>query len=84
MASLETPVCNYGWKAADFDLLGVDGRRYNLASVRGRNGLLVMFICNHCPYVKAVRDRIVRDVAELQPAWHRRHRHHVKRSRRIS
>jgi peroxiredoxin len=65
MASLETPVCNYGWKPADFDLLGVDGRRYNLASVRGRNGLLIMFICNHCPYVKAVRDRIVRDVAEL-------------------
>lgn len=67
MASLETPVCDYGWKPADFDLLGVDGKRYNLESVRGRNGLLVMFICNHCPYVKAVRDRIVRDVTELHP-----------------
>ncbi len=65
MASLETPVCNFGWQAVDFDLSGVDGRRYNLASVRGENGLLVMFICNHCPYVKAIRDRIARDVREL-------------------
>lgn len=66
MASLQTPICDFGWKAADFDLPGTDGKRYNLASVSGRNGLLVMFICNHCPYVKAVRDRIVRDVAELK------------------
>ncbi|MXS85842.1 thioredoxin family protein [Nitrosomonas sp. HPC101] len=65
MASLETPVCDFGWKAVDFDLPGVDDKRYNLASVRGENGLLVMFICNHCPYVKAVRDRIIRDVKEL-------------------
>jgi peroxiredoxin len=66
MASLETPVCDFGWKAADFDLLGVDGKRYNLASVKGEGGLLVMFICNHCPYVKAIRDRIARDVTELR------------------
>lgn len=66
MASLETPVCDFGWKAVDFDLPGVDGRRYNLASAQGENGLLVMFICNHCPYVKAIRDRIVRDVNELR------------------
>ena len=65
MASLTTPVCNFGWKALDFDLPGVDDKRYDLASVRGPNGLLVMFICNHCPYVKAVRSRIVRDVKEL-------------------
>jgi hypothetical protein len=43
----------------------VDGKRHTLASARGPNGLLVMFICNHCPYVKAVIDRIVRDCAEL-------------------
>lgn len=67
MASLETPVCEFGWEAIDFDLPGVDGKRYNLASVKGKNGLLVMFICNHCPYVKAVRDRIIRDVKELAP-----------------
>lgn len=65
MASLETPVCDFGWKAVDFDLRGVDGKRYNLASVQGENGLLIMFICNHCPYVKAVRDRIIRDGKEL-------------------
>lgn len=66
MASLETPVCDFGWKAIDFDLPGVDGKRYNLASAKGEKGLLVMFICNHCPYVKAVQDRIVRDVNELK------------------
>lgn len=66
MASLETPVCDFGWKAVDFDLLGVDGKRYNLASAKGEKGLLVMFICNHCPYVKAVQDRIIRDVHELK------------------
>jgi peroxiredoxin len=60
-----TPVCDFGWKAADFDLPGVDGKRHSLATARGPNGLLVMFICNHCPYVKAVIDRIVRDCGEL-------------------
>lgn len=66
MVSLQTPVCDFGWKAPDFDLPGVDGQRYSLAEARGPNGLLVMFICNHCPYVKAVRDRLVRDCAELK------------------
>lgn len=65
MVSLTTPVCDFGWKAPDFDLPGVDGKRYRLADVVGPNGLLVMFICNHCPYVKAVRQRIVRDAQEL-------------------
>ena len=65
MVSLQTPLCDFGWKAVDFDLLGVDGKRYSLSEARGPNGLLVMFICNHCPYVKAVRERIVRDCAEL-------------------
>ena len=65
MVSLETSVCDFGWKAVDFDLPGVDGKRHSLASARGPNGLLVMFICNHCPYVKAVIDRIVRDCGEL-------------------
>jgi peroxiredoxin len=65
MVSLQTSVCDFGWKAVDFDLPGVDGKRHSLVSARGPNGLLVMFICNHCPYVKAVIDRIVRDCGEL-------------------
>jgi len=65
MVSTETKVCDFGWKAVDFDLPGVDGKRHSLTSARGPNGLLVMFICNHCPYVKAVLDRIVRDCTEL-------------------
>ena len=65
MVSLQPPVCNFGWMAHQFDLHGVDGKRHTLESARGRNGLLVMFICNHCPYVKAIRDRIVRDTREL-------------------
>ena len=52
-------------KAPDFDLLGVDGKRHDLVAARGPNGLMVMFICNHCPYVKAVIERIVRDCREL-------------------
>lgn len=66
MVSLQPPVCNFGWKARDFDLPGVDGKRHTLETARGKNGLLVMFICNHCPYVKAIRDRIIRDAKELQ------------------
>ena len=60
------PVCNFGWAAPDFDLVGTDGKRYRRDSVRGDNGLLVMFICNHCPYVKAVLDKLVRDAGELR------------------
>lgn len=66
MASLETPVCDFGWKAPDFKLRGVDGKTYSLADVRGPKGTLVMFICNHCPYVKAIRPRLVRDLKELK------------------
>jgi len=66
MASMQPPVCDFGWHAVDFDLPGVDGKRHSLASARGPKGLLVMFICNHCPYVKAVIHRIVRDTAELK------------------
>ena len=65
MVSLQTPICDFGWKAIDFDLPGVDGKRYNLTTARGEKGLLIMFICNHCPYVKAVRERLVRDAKEL-------------------
>jgi peroxiredoxin len=62
----ETPICNFGEPARPFDLMATDGRRYTLDDVRGRNGTLVMFICNHCPYVKAVLDRIIRDANDLK------------------
>ena len=65
MVSLETPVCDFDAPAVDFSLPGVDGQMWTLEKCRGEKGLLVMFICNHCPYVKAVRERIVRDARDL-------------------
>ena len=65
MVAATTPVCNFGWPAPAFDLPGVDGQRHTPETARGPNGLLVMFICNHCPYVKAVIDRIIRDARDL-------------------
>jgi len=66
MVSLQTPVCEFGQAIVDFKLPGVDGRQWSMRDCMGEKGLLVMFICNHCPYVKAVLDRIVRDVRELK------------------
>ena len=66
MVSTETPVCDFGRPALEFRLPATDGRVLTLADVRGERGLLVMFICNHCPYVKAIRDRLVRDIDELR------------------
>ena len=54
-------------KAPHFELLGVDGKRYSPVTARGDKGLLVMFICNHCPYVKRVIDRVVQQCKELAP-----------------
>ena len=65
MVSLQTPVCDFDKPAIDFSLSGIDNRTWSLQECRGEKGLLVMFICNHCPYVKAVRKRIVRDATEL-------------------
>jgi peroxiredoxin len=64
--STSTAARELGWKAADFDLEGVDARRYRLADIRGPKGTVVMFICNHCPYVQAAIGRLVADVRELQ------------------
>ena len=66
MALTETPVCDFGRKAPDFLLPGIDGKIWTLQECKGENGLLVMFICNHCPYVKAVQQRLVRDARDLQ------------------
>ncbi|PHR54014.1 MAG: thioredoxin family protein [Robiginitomaculum sp.] len=59
------PICDFGWKAPDFALPGLDGQPVTLSDVRGANGTLVMFICNHCPYVRSITDRIVREAAAL-------------------
>jgi len=66
MVSLNPPVCDFGAKAHDFDLLGTDGEFWTLEKCMGEKGLLVMFICNHCPYVKAIHQRLLRDTAELK------------------
>lgn len=55
------PVCEFGWRAQDFSLPATDGKTYTLADVSGPNGTLIMFICNHCPYVTSAIDRIVDD-----------------------
>lgn len=60
------PVCDFGWKAPDFRLPATDGRTCALADIAGPRGTLVMFICNHCPYVLAVLDRIIRDARDAQ------------------
>ena len=67
MVRTETPICDFNQAAIDFNLKGVDGNYYSLDSLKGQNGLLVMFICNHCPYVKSVIHRIIRDTKELVP-----------------
>ena len=54
MVALETPICDFGWNAPDFNLPGIDGKNYQFEDIKGSNGTLVMFICNHCPYVKSV------------------------------
>lgn len=64
--ALNTPVCDFGWPAVDFELEDTNASRHRLATVCGPNGLLLMFICNHCPYVKAIIERICRDARELQ------------------
>ncbi len=66
MALTKTHICDFGWKAVDFALEGTDGKSYSLADVRGENGTVVMFICNHCPYVKGAIGRIVRDMNALR------------------
>ena len=67
MVSLNPPVCDFGQAAINFSLPGTDGEIWTLERVKGRKGTLILFICNHCPYVKAVADRIVRDARELEP-----------------
>ena len=66
MSLTETPVCNFGEKARNFDLLSTENKKISLDNVKGKNGTLIMFICNHCPYVKAVIKDIVKDAEYLE------------------
>jgi peroxiredoxin len=66
MALTRPPVCDFGWKAKPFTLKGVDGKTHTLDDVRGPKGTLVVFICNHCPYVKAIADRLAAEARALQ------------------
>ena len=66
MALTETPICNFGEKAKNFNLISTENKKISLNDIKGEKGLLIMFICNHCPYVKAVIKDIVEDVKFLE------------------
>ncbi|MDR2365283.1 MAG: thioredoxin family protein [Zoogloeaceae bacterium] len=66
MVALTTPICDFGWPAPDFSLPGVDDRLHSLASASGAQGVLVMFLCNHCPYVQAILPRLTEDCRQLR------------------
>ncbi len=67
MVLARTGICDFGWKAREFALRGVDGKTHTLADVRGPRGTLIAFICNHCPYVRAVIGRMVDEANALRP-----------------
>ena len=66
MALTKTPICNFGEKAKDFNLQSTENKKVSLKDISGKNGTLVMFICNHCPYVKAIIKDLVDDVKFLE------------------
>jgi len=66
MVKLTTPAVNLGWHAADFSLTNVDGKEYSLQNLKGENGTIVMFICNHCPYVQEIIEEVVIDIKKLE------------------
>lgn len=68
MVLMETPVCNFGEKAIEFKLTGIDEKEWVLSDCVGEKGLLVMFICNHCPYVKSIQGKLVEDTLKLKEA----------------
>ena len=63
---IKTPICDFGQKAKDFKLKSTDNKMISLNDIKGKNGTLIMFICNHCPYVKAVTKDIVEDCKKLK------------------
>jgi peroxiredoxin len=60
-----TPVCNFGWKAPEFTLKGSGGKSFTMSEQLGGKGLLIAFICNHCPYVQAIVERLASDTQQL-------------------
>lgn len=60
------PICEFGWKAVDFSLQGIDGRTYSLKDVAGPNGTVIVFMCNHCPYVRSIAERLAEDARALK------------------
>ena len=66
MVLTKTPICNFGEKTKSFELKGIDDQLHKLEDHIGKNGLLIMFICNHCPYVKAIIRDIVEDCKNLK------------------
>jgi len=66
MALTKTPICDFGKKAENFNLKSTENKMISLNDVKGENGTLIMFICNHCPYVLAVIKEIVKDCKELE------------------
>jgi len=62
---LDTPICDFGWQAPDFTLSDPNGRSFTMKDHLGEKGLLIAFICNHCPYVKAIGERLATDTREL-------------------
>ena len=64
--AVTTPICDFGWTPPDFRLPGIDGKMWSLADIRGKKASLVMFLCNHCPYVQAIAPRLADDVRALQ------------------
>lgn len=63
---LDTPAAQLDWQAQPFELADPDNKRYSLSDLQGQNGLLIAFICNHCPYVQAIIERLVADAKILQ------------------
>ena len=66
MSLTKTPICDFGNKEQKFNLKSTSGKILNLEEVKGNNGTLIMFICNHCPYVKAIVSDIVNDCKQLK------------------
>ena len=62
---IQTPICDFGQKAIPFELKSTDNKILSLNDIKGENGTLIMFICNHCPYVKAITKELVEDCSEL-------------------